>query len=90
MHYVSKKLTTSALLKQFSLFIGLDNSDCEAASSDNPNNIAGAALATLMIWYKGKGKPRVWRTLVDAFVHVDMADYASELKEKIQKDQLIK
>lgn len=89
MHYVSRKLTNSTLLKQFSLFIGLDNSDCETAISDNPSNIGGAALATLMIWHKGKGKPRVWKTLTDAFVHVDMADYASELREKIQSGQLI-
>lgn len=90
MHHVSKKLTTIALLKQFSLFIGLDSSDCEAAISDSPNSIGGAALSTLMVWYKGKGKPREWKTLTDAFVAVDMVDYATELKEKIRSEQLIK
>ena len=89
MHYVSKKLTTSVLLKQFTLFIGLDSHDYEAALSDNPNKIGGAALASLMIWYKGKGKPREWKTLTDAFRFVDMVDYAAELEEKIQSGQLI-
>ena len=89
MHYVSKKLTTDKLLTEYCLFIGLDSFDFDAAFSDNPRDIGGAALAALNIWHKGKGKPRVWTTLIDAFVQVGMADYASELKETVRSGRLI-
>jgi hypothetical protein len=75
-------------LQSFSLRIGLTDEDISVALADNPNSIQAAVNAVLMVWYRGKGKPRTWTTLVTAFYKMDMTDYAEELAEKIRSKNL--
>jgi hypothetical protein len=86
--YVVKKVTSKVDLQSFSLRIGLTDEDISVALADNPNSIQAAVNAVLMVWYRGKGKPRTWTTLVTAFYKMDMTDYAEELAEKIRSKNL--
>ena len=79
-----KKLTSIANLKSYCLHIGLEDSEYEVAMANNPHNIQSAAMDVVMAWYRGKGKPRKWSTVVSAFHSIGMGDYASELAEQIR------
>lgn len=87
-HHVVQKVPPSEW-KAFCSYLGLSATEIDYCEADY-KTVSEQFHRALLKWHQGKGRERIWHSILTAFSSVGLADAEEELRKCILDDKLIK